>query len=145
MLGPLEGPMQIGNGRVLLGVTAPAQVELWSLADGSPIWSLDVESLGTSLAQEPFFIPSANGEEPEHDLLVSFERGEIRRIDPDSDPEEPETPEAGSGGTVWVHEFPQMLRGISLDGLMRLVRLPRIRCRMHHRRRESVREQTPIR
>ncbi len=101
--GPLEGPPQVRDGRVLLGITAPARVEIWSLADGSPIWTFDVESLGTTLAQEPFFIPpeqpgSPSAHESDDDVLVALERGEIRRIDPATDT------------TVWTHDFPQLLR-----------------------------------
>lgn len=96
--GPLEGPPSIENGRVLLGINSPARVELWSLADGEPVWSLDVESLGTTLAQEPFFVP--RGDRAGRDVLVSLERGELRRVDPDA------------GRTVWLRSLPYILRRV---------------------------------
>lgn len=103
-LGPLEGPMEIRGGRVLLGIAAPARVEMWSLADGSPLWSFDVESLGTTLAQEPRFAPrppeegtaGAGGDR----VVVALQRGEILCIDP------------GSGDTVWSRPSPLILRRV---------------------------------
>jgi len=105
--GPLEGPMQVRDGRLLLGISAPPRVELWSLADGAPLWSYDVESLGTTLAQEPRFAPeravteggrpAAEPSDGDRHVIVALERGEILRIDP------------ATGETIWSHGAPSIL------------------------------------
>jgi len=101
LTGVLEGPMQIQTGYLLIGTNSPPRIELWKLDSGKSLWSFEVEPLGTTLAQEPWFAPISDGTLttatlPE--LFLFLEHGEIIRIDPSSNTRR------------WSQAFPQMLK-----------------------------------
>ncbi len=101
LTGALEGPLQTQDGYLLIGTNSPPRVELWRLNSGEQLWSFEVEPLGTTLAQEPWFAPKSTDSLTTStlpDLFLFLEKGEVIRIDPNSNLRR------------WAQAFPQMLK-----------------------------------
>ncbi len=103
--GPLEGPLSVRDGRILLGLIGPASVQIWSLEDGSTIGEEDLSWRGARLAQEPCFAPIDDGDPTSgNDIIIAESSGTLRRVD------------LATGEERWSHTFPSRIRAIHRAG-----------------------------